>query len=462
MAELRKLVHFGVGSFHRGHQAYYVQRLNDLSDAKEQWQYTGVNLRKESRALVQKLAAQNGAFWFKTISASGECTYRKIESIRALVDASSDLAGFDSLFADRTVKAITITVTEGGYYLTDSDDLNLVHSEVAADTNPANQPVTLYGFLARALRIRQQATGEPITVLTCDNLRNNGARLEAAFRQFLAAQGDGKLLAWLDANVTFPACMVDRITPVPPADLPADILAETGEMDACPVMGEDFEQWVIEDKFACDFPALERVEVTFTQDVHAFEETKIRILNGGHFLLSYVGALRGYQTYDENIRDEELNGLLLRYHRDEVIPTIENPPVDLEAYRATIIERFSNRYIADSIARIAADSLSKFSGFILPSVERTLKAGRDPANARVLIAHWYCFLALYIEGKFVFNYADPYLPMAKAWFAGKDPVDGFLDSSDLWQGCNQRYPAFREALKNEIDIQMMHYRKQYP
>ncbi len=465
MSDHKRLVHFGIGAFHRGHQAYYLQLLNDTLPESERWYYTDVNLREETRAIPDALQAQNGQYHFKRIAPNGDAEYIKISSIDRVEDASADPSVIGRIFNDDNVKALTITVTEGGYYLTDTNDVNLSHPEVANDITvikqQRGQPKTLFGFLALALLARQSMANGAITVATCDNLRDNGHRLAKAFGQFAEAAQLSDLKQWMDVNVTFPCSMVDRITPVPPASLSHEIQQQRGEEDACPILGEDFEQWVIEHKLANAFPALDAVGVTFTKNVHAFEEAKIRILNGGHFMLSYVGALRGYQTFDQNIHDDELNGWLKAYHQKDVIPTIDDRPFDLESYRQIIISRFSNGYIADSIERIAMDSISKFPQFILPTLKLSLGRGHFPISAIILIAHWYCFLSLKITGRFVFSYKDPYLSTAEMWMHQKDPVGAFLNDPDIWQGLNKQYPEFGESLKRQIAITMDAYQERY-
>ncbi|MEZ8142999.1 multiple polyol-specific dehydrogenase [Enterovibrio norvegicus FF-33] len=466
MSENNRLVHFGIGAFHRGHQAFYLKLLNEQLPEADRWYYTDVNLRDDTRRIPDALKQQQGLYHFKRIAPDGTAQYIEIDSIDRVEDASADPSVIERIFNDSAVKALTITVTEAGYYLTDSDDLNLANLEISHDikviSQGSGQPQTLYGYLALALLTRQSMASGAITVATCDNLRDNGKRLEKAFGQFIEAAELSDLSNWMSDNVTFPCSMVDRITPVPPANLSQEIKRELGVDDACPIMGENFEQWVIEDKFATDFPPLEKVGVTFTNKVHAFEEAKIRILNGGHFLLSYVGALRGYQTYDENVRDANLNEWLKQYHQNEVIPTIYDRPFDLEEYRAIIISRFSNAYIADSIERIAMDSISKFPQFILPTVKLNLERDYIPTAAMRLIAHWYCFLALNISGRFAFNYKDPYLAVAEGWMEQTDPIDAFLQDPDVWQGLNQRYPFFGESLAIQIKQTLDEYEERYP
>ncbi|CCN84199.1 putative Mannitol dehydrogenase [Vibrio nigripulchritudo SFn27] len=452
-----RLVHFGVGSFFRGHQAYYVDRFNRLVPPSDRWHYTGVNLRPESRTITQTLQQQGGRYHLKKISAYGDIEIRKIEAMDTVVDASGDVSELDSIFTDPNVKALTITVTEGGYYLTDTNDVNLKDVEIASDLTNSDAPKTVYGYLSYALKQRAASQVGAITVLTCDNLRDNGTLLENAFKQFLSAKQETELLEWVSKHVTFPCCMVDRITPVPPKGLARQLETIIDEKDECPIMGEDFEQWVIEDKFASDFPQLEKVGVTFSSQVHQYEETKIRILNGGHFLLSYVGALRNYITFDQNMEDDQLADWLKGYHQTEVIPTISHPPVDLEQYRQKIVERFSNSHIADSIERIAMDSVSKFPQFILPTVRFNLERNHMPRYAICLIAHWYCFLERFHNGKLAFNYRDPHFSKAEQWLNSCDPVTTFLSNEDVWQGLTSHFPDFTEQLKKQIETQSKEY-----
>ncbi|MDD1780088.1 mannitol dehydrogenase family protein [Enterovibrio sp. ZSDZ35] len=468
MSDHKRLVHFGIGAFHRGHQAYYLQKLNEQLPDEDRWYYTGINLRAETSELPSMLKRQNGAYYFKRIAPNGDAEYIQINSIDSIEDASSDVSVIRRVFSCPNVKALTITVTEGGYYLNDNDELNSEHPEIQHDIEvirqQSGQPATLYGYLAIALLARQKlASGSgSLTVATCDNLRNNGNRLDNAFKQFVSQAGNDILLKWTCDNVTFPCSMVDRITPVPPANLVEDVRQATGVSDACPIMGEDFEQWVIQDSFANEFPPLEKVGVTFTQNVHAYEEAKIRILNGAHFLLSYVGALRGYVTYDQNVRDPELNEWLRRYHQNEVIPTIYDRPFDMEDYRSTILSRFGNAYIADSIERIAMDSISKFPQFVLPTVRLNLERGYMPEAATKLIAHWFAFLSLLVEKRFRFNYRDPYLYVAEKWMVQEDPVTAFTKDPDIWQGLNKRFPLYSETLAKEIRLTLESYQERYP
>ncbi|PKF49914.1 mannitol dehydrogenase family protein [Enterovibrio nigricans] len=467
MSDHKRIVHFGIGAFHRGHQAYYLQKLNEQLPEPERWYYTSINLRAETSEIPRTLKKQNGVYHFKRIAPNGEAEYIRIESIDHIEDASSDLSSVARVFSCKNVKALTITVTEGGYYLNDNDALNSDHAEIQHDIDvirhAIGQPKTLYGYLAVALLARQKLADGAITVATCDNLRNNGNRLENAFKQFVLLTGNDILLNWISDNVTFPCSMVDRITPVPPTNnLVDDVLKATGVSDACPIMGEDFEQWVIQDTFATEFPPLESVGVTFTQNVHAYEEAKIRILNGAHFLLSYVGALRGYVTYDQNVRDPELFEWLREYHQNEVIPTIYDRPFDMEDYRSTILSRFGNAYIADSIERIAMDSISKFPQFVLPTVRLNLERGYIPDAATKLIAHWFAFLSLFVQKRFSFNYKDSYLNVAENWIAQSDPIAAFINDPDIWQGLNQRFPLYGEKLAEEIRLTLESYQERYP
>ncbi|WP_087023963.1 mannitol dehydrogenase family protein [Thaumasiovibrio subtropicus] len=466
MSSNNRLLHLGIGAFHRGHQAYYLHLLNQQLPESERWFYTSINLRKETQAMPAQLKQQSGQYHLKRIAPNGDTTYLKIEAIDRIEDASERPAVIAQLFAERQTKAATITVTEGGYYLTEDDNLNLDHAEIkhdlAATKNAANAPLTLYGFLAAGLLARYHANAGPITVLSCDNLRDNGQKLKRAFEQFLIHANLDSLKQWTSENVRFPCSMVDRITPIPPDSLIEEIQTQLKETDYCPVLGEDFQQWVIENNLTHPFPPLEKVGVIITDDVYIYEEAKIRVLNGGHFLLCYVAALRGYEYFHQAIQDAELQQWLKQYHCDEVFPTLPNTPFDIEAYRQTIVSRFSNPHIADSVARITADSISKFPQFILPTLARSLAMGHMPTAAIRLLAHWYCFLVLVASGRLQFNYQDAYFPLVKQWLDQPDPAIAFLDEKAIWSETTTQYPEFRERLYTALVSTFNSYGEQYP
>ena len=274
----------------------------------------------------------------------------------------------------------------------------------------------------------------PVTLLCCDNLRSNGHQLATGLSAFLAARGEAELLAWTLANVTTPCAMVDRITPRPPADLPARVRAALGWDDAAPVMAEDFRQWVIEDDFAAGRPALERVGVQFVADVAPFEEAKIRILNASHSAIAWAGALKGYAFIHQGAADPEVAAMARAYIDRSVIPCLSPSPVDLAAYGAAALSRFSNPDIRDTNARVAADSCAKLSGFIAPTLADCLAGRGDLASAALLPALLIAFLQRWAAGALPFAYQDQALDPAavRAILAAADPAAAFCADPGLW------------------------------
>jgi len=274
----------------------------------------------------------------------------------------------------------------------------------------------------------------PVTLLCCDNLRSNGHRLSTGLTAFLAARGEAGLLAWIRTNVTTPCAMVDRITPRPPADLATRVRDALGWDDAAPVMAEDFRQWVIEDDFAAGRPALERVGVQFVEDVAPFEEAKIRVLNASHSAIAWAGVLKGYAFIHEGAADPEVAGVARAYIDRAVIPCLSPSPIDLAAYGAATLSRFSNPDIRDTNARVAADSCAKLSGFIAPTLAECLAGGGDLDSAATLPALLIAFLQRWSAGTLPFAYQDQALDPAamRATLAADDPAAAFCADAGLW------------------------------
>src|SRR5579863_719193 len=252
------ILHIGAGSFHRAHQAWYLHRLNEASGPDEpQWSLTVGNIRGDMTAVLDALAAQHGVYTLETVTPQGERAYEAIRSIKRVVPWSQSLAELVETGADPACKIVSFTVTEGGYYLDEHDRLDTTNPDLAADL--AGARTTIYGALAAILEARMQRNAGPVTLQSCDNLRSNGERFHAGMRAFLQQSGHAALLTWFDANTACPNSMVYRITPRPTDDVRDRVLAATGFDDACPVMGEAFIQWVIEDRFCAGRPAWERV-----------------------------------------------------------------------------------------------------------------------------------------------------------------------------------------------------------
>lgn len=439
MTRLRQL-HLGLGAFHRAHQAVYLQRLHDVGDKR--WCLAAGNLRADTTGSEAALVASQGRYTLETVTPAGERHRQSIHALEEVVPWSSGLARLVELGADAATRIVSFTVTEAGYYLGPGDVLDLDHVELRADLAEAREghvhahAPTLYGALTALLRARRAAGSGPLTLLCCDNLRHNGQRSRSGLLQFLEAVGDAGLLSWVRLHTTQPDSMVDRITP-----RPAPGTAE--------LMAEHWLQWVLQrDGFADGRPAWETVGAQLVDDVQPFEEAKIRILNATHSLLAWAGALRGCRFIHEAVTILEVRGMAHGFITDEVVPCLQPSPLDLPAYRDAVLDRFANEALADTCQRVAADSMAKIPGFILPTLrERMAQGGTLEAGAR-LPALYLDFLRQWQAGRLPFDYQDQALVPAqmRAVLAAPDPVAAFCALPQLW-GELAAVPGFTAAVR---------------
>ena len=291
------------------------------------------------------------------------------------------------------IRIVSLTVTEGGYFVDSAGNFDPTAREIAADGANPGKPATAFGAIVAALKARRVAGTEPFTVMSCDNLPGNGHVAEAAVIG-TARLSDPALADWIKANVAFPNGMVDRITPATGPREKA-MAAEFGlGADPVPVTCEPFRQWVLEDNFPAGRPALEKVGVTFTSEVHAFETMKIRILNGGHAIIAYPGGLKGIAHVHEDMADPTIKAFLDAIETREILPIV--PPVpgmDLRDYKTLIISRFSNPEVMDQVRRLCLDGSNRQPKFIVPSIRDVLKAGGRAEGLTLLSAMWcrYCY-----------------------------------------------------------------------
>ncbi|MGS0621939.1 D-arabinitol 4-dehydrogenase [Ralstonia sp. VS2407] len=429
-------LHLGAGSFHRAHQAWYLHRLRETGDTS--WRLALANIRDDAGTLLHDLAAQHGAYTLETVDTAGHRQYTRIESIDAVVPWDAELAALCEIGAAPDTRVISFTVTEGGYYLDQQHQLDATQPDIAADLRSGAS--TLYGALARLLRLRLQRGGAPLTLLNCDNLRHNGERFRSGVRQFLTLRGepgDSDLIAWLDAHASTPNTMVDRITPRPTDALRQRVAAQTGWPDRCPVMAETFAQWVVEDDFRAGRPALERVGVEFVASVLPYEEAKIRVLNASHSCIAWAGTLLGLHTIDESVAVPSIHRMASAYVTDDVIPclTANQPsPIDLAAYRDTVLDRFANPHILDTNQRVAADGFSKIPGFITPTLAECFARGHVPLATAMLPALFFVFLERWHAGTLPYAYQDgQFDPVAAhAMLEADDPVAVYCRNTALW------------------------------
>jgi D-arabinitol 4-dehydrogenase len=420
---MNTILHIGVGSFARAHQAVYLHHLRESGDRS--WRIVGGNIRDDMADTMAALSAQGGAYTLETITPAGERRYERITSIEQVVPYTPDLAGLIAAGADPSTRIISFTVTEAGYYLDAKDRLDL--QAVRAGS-------TIYSALTAILRARTQATAGPVTLLNCDNLRHNGDRSRSGLMQFIAAEGDETLARWVEAHTTSPNAMVDRITPRPTPDVAERVHAATGWADAAPVMAESFIQWVIEDRFIAGRPAWEKVGVEMVASVTPYEEAKIRILNASHSCIAWAGTLVGKTFIHEGTHDSTIHGFAHDYVTDDVIPCLTPSPIDLARYRDVVLDRFGNAAIRDTNQRVAMDAFSKIPGFIAPTIRERLARNEPIASIAMLPALFLAYLHRWHRGQIAYTYQDQAMDSAAAHAIceAADPVAAFCANSVLW------------------------------
>jgi D-arabinitol 4-dehydrogenase len=429
------ILHIGLGSFHRAHQAVYLHHLREIGDRS--WRIVGGNIRNDMAETIGALSAQGGVYTLETITPAGEHRYERITSIERVIAHTPDLAGLIAVGADPSTRIVSFTVTEAGYYLDAKDRLDTGFADLAADLDAARKGrpgSTVYGALAAVLRARMRAGAGPVTLLNCDNLRHNGERSRSGLMQFIAALGDNTLARWVEAHTTSPNAMVDRITPRPTADVAERVRAATGWADAAPVMGESFIQWVIEDRFIAGRPAWENVGVEMVASVAPYEEAKIRILNASHSCIAWAGTLVGKTFIHEGTHDSTIRGFAHDYVTDDVIPCLTPSPIDLAAYRDVVLDRFGNAAIRDTNQRVAMDGFSKIPGFIAPTIRERLARGESIASVAMLPALFLAYLQRWHRGQIATTYQDQAMDpaAAHAMCEAADPVAAFCADPVLW------------------------------
>jgi len=424
-------LHLGLGAFHRAHQAWYLNRLIEAGDTR--WTLVGANIRSDMPQLLADLQRQNGQYTLETVTPAGVFSYERIRSISAVLPWAADLAPIIGQGRRPETRIISFTVTEAGYYQNQHQELDLSYADLRSDVETGSR-LTIYGAIAAILAARRNDQAGPVTLMCCDNIRSNGDHFRNGLLDFLTRRGDTALLDWVQANTTCPNAMVDRITPRPPADAPGRTLAATGVADACVVMAESFCQWVVEDHFCNGRPDWEQVGVEMVGSVLPYEEAKIRILNATHSCIAWAGALRGYQFIHEGVDDDSIRRMAFDYVTDDVIPCLTPSPVDLALYRDTVLDRFSNPYIRDTIERVAADGFAKIPGFMTPTIAERLEHGHSFNGVAMLPALFLLFLQARAGGRIGFDYKDQAMDEAvvNAILAAPYLVHYFCANPLLW------------------------------
>jgi len=388
------VVHFGVGGFHRAHQAMYHDRLMNEGEALD-WGICGVGVMPGDRAMKKALDAQDGLYTLVIKHPDGTYEPRVIGSIVEYLFAPDDPEAVLAKLADPSTRIVSLTVTEGGYNIhAVSGEFDAANPAVARDLEPGAVPATTFGLVTEALRRRREEGIPPFTVMSCDNLQGNGHLSKQVFTAF-ARLRDPQLGDWVEREVAFPNSMVDRITPQTTDADRAEVRERFGIEDAWPVVCEPFTQWVLEDAFPAGRPPYERAGVQIVEDVVPYELMKLRLLNASHQGIAYFGRLCGYELVHDAAQDALFRRFLLGYMDEEATPTLAPVPgVDLDDYKATLIERFSNPEVRDTIARLAMESSDRIPKWVLPVIRSQLERGGEIRRAAGIVASW----ARYAEG----------------------------------------------------------------
>ncbi len=386
----QRICHIGIGRFHRAHQAHYLHRLlqRDLADG---WGLCAIGLRAEDRRTLQALRDQDGLYslW----QADGRRQQATIiGAIMEFVDASSEADAALQILSSTDTRIISLTITEAGYCLDARHVLNLQHVDIVHDLAHPSSPRSAPGLLVRALALRRELGSGGVTLMSCDNLVANGQRLRGAVLAF-ADQIDPGLASWIARHVTFPSSMVDRITPAGDQRREDQLRTDWGVDDAALVRCEAWQQWILEDRFASGRPAFEQVGVVMSDQVHAYEQLKVGLLNGGHSAISHLGLMLGHHKVHEALADPLTRHWLAAYMRSVAPALTPIGGVDVDAYCRDLIERFANADIDDRLARLAQDTSIKFRQVLLPPLLHCLQHRRPTECLSLGLALWLLFLS---------------------------------------------------------------------
>lgn len=437
------IVHLGLGAFFRAFGAIYVE--DAMAAAGGDWGIVGVSLK--STTMRDQLVPQGCVYTAVELGPDG-ATDRVVTSVCDVLHAPSDAQVV--LDAIETAKIVTLTVTEKGYCHTPATGaLNRDHPDIRHDLAHPNAPCSAIGFIVAGLNQRRLTGRAAFTVMCCDNMPSNGQILERLVLEFAQALDPG-LADWIRNNVVFPSTMVDRIVPATTKDDLVSVAARTGVDDAAPVMHEPFRQWVIEDRFVNnDRPDLAAVGAQLVDDVTPFEHMKLRMLNGSHSALAYIGYLSGHETISQCVQDPVLRDFVRNLWATEIIPTLDPPPdTDPHAYAALLLQRYENPSIRHRTWQIAMDGSQKLPQRILETIAESLARGQMPDGLILTVAAWMQYTSgATVEGAAI-DVKDPLADRLRALW-GDDvaqTVRGYLAMDEIFDAELAGNDAFYRAL----------------
>ena len=439
------IVHLGIGAFHRAHQAVVV---DDLLERDPSWGIVGASLRRPDTK--DALAPQDGLYSVLTKDGDKR-SLRVIGAVLGVLDAPREKEHLLAQMADAATRVVSLTVTEKGYcYNAASGGLDLTHADIVADLANPRAPASAAGIVVEALRRRRDAGIAPFTVMSCDNLPHNGAVSARVFAEFAEAV-DPALGRWVRENVAFPATMIDRIVPATTDADRAEVEALLGLEDAWPVMAEPFLQWVIEDRFVGTAPPFDLGGAEFVTDVAPYERMKLRMLNGTHSMMAYLGFLSGHEFIAQVIGQPAFRTFVSNAMAEEIAPTLGMPKAQTDGYAAQLLERFSNTALRHRTYQIAMDGSQKLPQRLLGTITDRIAAGAPFERLALGVAAWMVYAGGIDEAGKPIEVQDP----LRAAFAAIDPanlLDGYLALERIFPRELAGSPVFRAAVGAKLAL----------
>ncbi|MFT7130007.1 MAG: fructuronate reductase [Gammaproteobacteria bacterium] len=451
------IVHLGIGAFHRGHQAVYTDSA--MSQFGGDWMTVGVSLRSEN--IQRQLAPQDGLFTVLEQDSS-HSRARLIGSIAQVLFLAKDRAKINEALALESVRIISLTITEKGYCRSASTGkLDINHPDIIHDLENVDHPVSAIGLLVQALNNRYQKKLPPLSILSCDNLPANGRALKTVIIEF-AQYMDAKLALWIEREITFPCSMVDRIVPAVTAEITAQIAKIVGLSDQACIVTEPFSQWVIEDNFVNGRPRWEKVGAILTTDVEPYEEIKLRLLNGAHSSMAYLGYLAGLETVADCMESPLLRKFIETLMRSE-IAAIVKPPVgyNVPEYIDQLLHRFSNQSLKHQCMQIAMDGSQKIPQRLLSSVSECLLKEKPIRHLSMAVAAWMIYVSGVDENGEIIQVQDPLaeelkLVAAPHRYESDKLVSALLDESPVFTAELIDNTIFRKELISSTHLLLNH------
>ncbi|MRG54571.1 mannitol dehydrogenase family protein [Phyllobacterium sp. SYP-B3895] len=445
------IVHLGIGAFHRAHQAVYTDAV--LASGDNRWGILGVSLR--SADTRDALQPQNGLYTVAVRDGSGD-RFSVIGSITNVLVAPENPQAVLSAMVAPSVKIVSLTVTEKGYcYAPATASLDESHQDIVHDLAHPAAPRSAIGFIVEALARRRENGTEPFTLLSCDNLPANGETLKRVVLRF-AELRDPDLAMFIRESVAFPSTMVDRIVPATIDTDRAIVAQATGLRDAWPIMTEPFTQWVVEDHFPSGRPAWEKVGVTFVEDVDAFELMKLRLLNGSHSTLAYLGYLAGHETVSDVMQAEGFSAFIEAMMDEEITPTL--PPLsgfDVSSYKAQLRERFRNPALRHRTWQIAMDGSQKLPQRLLNTIRKRIEQGQPFKRLALGVAAWMRYATGIDERGQPIDVRDPlandFRERTQGKTSGADLLDAYLGMQQIFGEDLADKDEFRRAVGGALE-----------